>query len=417
MRIGILTIGDELLLGQVINSNAAFIADCCTKTGAQVVMQSTVADATQAIVNELGRMVDDGMDAVITTGGLGPTHDDCTVAAITEFANVGTHSDPRWHDHLQRWMASLGRELSPRNATQAIVPDGSAVFYSSVGTAPGFMVMVTRNEKSCMLFVLPGVPREMHVLMHAEVEPRLQEYISRHNQSVCEYRTIIAMGIPESTLADYIGNPDEFLRGATLAFLPSAGGVRLRIGVTGIDTMHRKDELDRIEALLQERAGKWIIGNADVLLQERIGDTLLASQHTVAVAESCTGGLLGAAFTDVPGSSRWFEGGVITYSNTAKVRDLGVSETALTQHGAVSQIVAEQMASGVRQRFGTTFGIGITGVAGPDGGTPEKPVGTVWIALATPSAVEAHCYHFSTSRSHNRERSVAAALLLLWKAL
>lgn len=417
MNVGILTIGDELLIGQVVNTNASSIASACTSAGARVTVQSTVADGIETIVAELRRLVDSDLDAIITTGGLGPTHDDYTMKAVATFLQVDIVSDPQWLQHLEKWMSSLGRDLSSRNAAQALVPRGAAVFYSSVGTAPGFSVLVPTNRGTCMLFVLPGVPREMQTLMDAEVVPWVGRAIEENYEEVTEYHTLLSVGIPESALADLLGNPDSFLRGGTLAFLPSTSGIRLRIGVTGKGQSVRTDEIHRIEQYIRERAGAWIIGDANATLQETVGARLLQMQATVSVAESCTGGMLGGAFTDVPGSSAWFEGGVITYSNHAKVRDLGVLESALLEHGAVSSQVAEQMAAGVRQRFGTTYGIGVTGVAGPDGGSAEKPVGTVWIAVANKGNVISQQHLFTNNRKANRERSVTAALLLLWQNL
>lgn len=417
MNIGILTIGDELLIGQVVNTNASSIASACTSAGARVTVQSTVADGIETIVAELQRLVNTGIDAIITTGGLGPTHDDYTMKAVATFLQVDIVTDPLWLQHLEQWMSSLGRDLSSRNAAQALVPRGATVFHSSVGTAPGFSVPVPRIGGTCMVFVLPGVPREMQMLMDTEVVPWIVRTIEENNEEVTEYHTLLSVGIPESALADLLGNPDSFLHGGTLAFLPSTSGVRLRVGVTGKVQLDRAEQMHRIEEHIRDRAGAWIIGDARCTLQEAVRTRLLQKQATVSVAESCTGGMLGAALTDVPGSSAWFEGGVITYSNTAKIRDLGVLESALLENGAVSSQVAEQMAAGVRQRFGTTYGLGVTGVAGPDGGSAEKPVGTVWIGLASEGRVTSQRHLFTSNRKANRERSVAAALFLLWQNL
>ncbi len=411
-----MTIGDELLIGQVVNSNAAFIADVCTQVGVDVRTHVVVRDLQDAIVSELERLA--GMvDVVITTGGLGPTHDDITVPSVAAFAGVELVEDLKWRSHLEQWMAARNRVLTPRNAAQAMVPMGAAVFHDSLGTAPGFLLTVQRDARQVTLCVLPGVPFEMQHLMKSAVRSYLQQRVADEGGEVTQYRTLHTTGIAESALADLIGEPSTFLGTSSLAFLPSTKGVRLRFGARHRDAEVRRAELDRVEGIVRARAGRYIIGHAGVSLSEAVGQKLLQHGHTLSVAESCTGGLLGGSITDVSGSSAWFEGGLITYSNAAKVRDLGVEPSTLDAVGAVSREVAEQMALGVRKRFGTTWGIGITGVAGPTGGSEEKPVGTVWIGVSGPEGTEAKQFLFGSDRASNRERSVAAALTMLWSKL
>jgi nicotinamide-nucleotide amidase len=228
---------------------------------------------------------------------------------------------------------------------------------------------------------------------------------------------MMTVGIAESTLADLLGDPAVFLGTSTLAFLPNYLGVRMRIGVTAPTADARNNEVQRLRAYIIERAGRFVYGEGETSLAEVVGRLLAQRGETIAVAESCTGGLLGAALTGVPGCSTWFIGGVLAYSNESKIAQLGVDPALIEQHGAVSEPVACALADGARARFGTTYAIGITGVAGPTGGSAEKPVGTVWISLAGPHATEAHVFQFGNDRRINRERSIGTALGLLWKRI
>jgi len=261
---------------------------------------------------------------------------------------------------------------------------------------------------------MPGVPREMKAIMVDEVLPRIRERVDLEEGETRSYRTLLTTGIAESNLADLIGEPSEFLGTSTLAFLPNLQGVRLRIGALGRSTEEREAEQERIARILYERAGRFVFGEGAITLSEAVGQRLKERGETVSVAESCTGGLLGGAITDIPGSSTWFPGGVISYANQVKVDQVGVRQETLEAVGAVSEDVARQMAEGIRQRMGTTWGIGITGVAGPGGGSEDKPVGTVWIGLSGPKGTRAVRFQFGEERRSNRERSVGAALGMLW---
>jgi nicotinamide-nucleotide amidase len=276
---------------------------------------------------------------------------------------------------------------------------------------------VLLQHGNTIIIAMPGVPPEMRGIMTDHVLPLLQQRIDAERKPAREYRVLQTTGIAESNLADLIGEPSQFLGTSTLAFLPNYQGVRLRIGALGTTVHERTTELDRITSIITERAGRFIFSTGERTLSSAVGERLLERHETVAVAESCTGGLLGAAFTDIPGSSAWFEGGVLTYSNAAKTRELNVPTAVLNNVGAVSEAVAVLMAMRVREKFGTTWGIGVTGVAGPGGGTEEKPVGLVWIAVAGPDGVKAVKHLFGTDRRINRERTVGAALGMLWSQL
>lgn len=418
MNCAILTIGDELLIGQTVNTNAASIAWQCTqRAGVSFPVHSTVADDTGVIVAELRRL-SELADVIITTGGLGPTHDDKTVASVAEFADVPLIRDNTWVDHLRSMMVALGRELTPRNEHQAMVPATAQVWYDSIGTAPGFVIEVPRSTRTPLtVCVLPGVPSEMQYLTDEHVVPLLQNKMMESGDAVTEFRTVVTSGIPESTLADLLGEPEVWARGAAVAFLPHAHGVRIRVGVTATDARYRTETLGQILAYIRSQAERYVVGTDDVTLASAVGDILRRHSQTVAVAESCTAGMLGSALTDVPGSSAWFEGGVISYSNRVKQHLLSVTLETLNTVGAVSSQVAAQMAEGARDAVGATWGVGITGIAGPDGGTADKPVGTVWIGIAGPHGTTTTLRRFTGNRSMIRSRATATALTLLYQTL
>ncbi|MFZ9870789.1 MAG: competence/damage-inducible protein A [Candidatus Kapaibacteriota bacterium] len=412
MNVAIITIGDELLIGQVINRNAVWIAEQCTNIGCSVIAHSVVGDQAEDLTSEIRRL-GARCSALILTGGLGPTHDDITKFVLAEMAGDHMVVHQPWVDHLRAWLARRGRELTARNAGQAEVPSTAAVLHNPVGTAPGLWMTI----EGTIVVALPGVPREMQALMTAEVLPRFASHVALEEGPIWTYHTLQTTGIAESNLADLIGEPSEFLGASTLAFLPNLQGVRLRIGVVGRSDAERTAERDRVRAILWNRAGRFIFGEGDRTLSEAVGLELAKRGHTIAVAESCTGGLLGAELTKVQGSSAWFLGGYLAYDNRVKISEVCVHPADLDRVGAVSQEVAEQLATGARVQIGTTWGIGITGIAGPGGGTAEKPVGTIWIALAGPGGVKATRFQFGDERHSNRERSVGAALGMLWTAL
>ena len=412
MNIGIITIGDEILIGQIINSNAAWMAAQVTAIGGKVVEHVSIGDEADVLVATIDR-VRQQCEVLLLTGGLGPTHDDITKDVLTSYFGDTLVEDVETTRRLTLWMQRRNRTLTERNARQAWLPSTCTSLTNPIGTAPGMLF----ERDGLFLVSMPGVPDEMRFIMTDGVLPRLTVRIDAEQRPTWAYRTVYTTGIAESDLADLVGDTSGFLHGSSLAFLPNYLGVRLRVGAKGLTVEEREAELDRVEAVLRERAGRFIYGSGDITLASAVGSALLARNATVAVAESCTGGLLAAAITDVPGSSAWFPGGVLSYANEVKVRELGVDPDMLASVGAVSEEVAIAMAAGVRQRYGTTYGVGITGIAGPGGGTPEKPVGTVWIGLATPEGVTATKFAFGGDRRMNRERSVGAALGTLLKVL
>ena len=409
MNVALISIGDEILIGQIVNRNAAWIAETVTAIGCHVVEHCVVADDSQQLMNTIDRLRITS-DVLLLTGGLGPTHDDVTKTVLVEYFQDVLVESSDWMKHLT-WMSQRGREVTERNAAQALTPSTATLLSNPIGTAPGLLF----NRDGIIIVAMPGVPNEMKSIMESHVVPLLHSKLVVQGNATTQYYTMLTTGIAESNLADLIGDPMMFLSGSTLAFLPNYTGVRLRIGVTGLTQEQRDKERMRVASVLRERAGRFIYGHDDQTLSGVVGHHLAERGQSVSVAESCTGGLLGAACTDAPGSSVWFHGGVITYSNDSKVRELGVHQSDIDRCGAVSEEVARRMALGVQEKFGTTYGIGITGVAGPDGGTVDKPVGTVWISVAGPAEQTTLKYHFGADRSINRERSVGAALGMLWK--
>lgn len=378
MTLGIITIGDELLIGQILNRNAAWIAEKVTIAGARVITHEVVADDLSAIVNAIdaARV---RVDVLVLTGGLGPTHDDITNAV------------------LERYFAGTSAQQ----------------LTNGIGTAPGLHY----EQGGLQLFALPGVPSEMQYIVTHSVLPILRARIDSEGAPVWGYKTLQTTGIPESKLAVLIGDVHALPHSCTLAFLPNYHGVRLRIGVCYKDAVQRIQALDDVSAVMMERIGRYVFGEGDDTLAYAVGNLLKSTGATVSLAESCTGGLLGAGFTDVPGSSAYFIGGVISYANDVKVAELGVLHEDIDTFGAVSQEVAEQMARGARRKFSTTYAISVTGIAGPDGGTEEKAVGLVWISVAGPDGQKTRRFMFGNDRNVNRQRSVGAALGMLYRML
>ncbi len=419
MRIAILTIGDEICIGQIVNTNAAWIAEQCSRIGCAIVAHSTVGDDLPMILTEFDRL-GTMSDAVLITGGLGPTHDDRTKTAFVEYFNDSLVLHEHTLQRLKGFFASRNRELTERNRGQALQPSKCEVLDNDTGTAPGMLMISDKPGQVGVFFVsMPGVPYEMKHLMERHVLPRLKA-LSK-DSSITLHKTLLTTSIPESTLADMIGEPDVFLSSDsatnTLAFLPSSSGVRLRVSVKAENRYTAESEVERIETYLRSRVQRFIYGQEGETLAQSVAKKLIEQNATIAVAESCTGGMLGAALTEVRGSSAYFMGGMQVYSNQAKQDLLSVQLSTLTEHGAVSAECASELAQNVRQKLGTTYGISITGIAGPDGGTEAKPVGLVYISVATPQETRTHKFIFGVDRQVNRERAVATAFSLLLKVL
>lgn len=420
MKVEIVTIGDELLLGFTLDSNAAHLARELAAVGVEVARHTTCGD-TPADIESAVREALHRTGAVITTGGLGPTADDRTRETIARLFGRSLELDVGMLTELrERWRArGLSGELPDSNRTQALIPDGAHVLRNQHGTAPG---LILEDELGRWVAMLPGVPREMRGMLHDSLLPFIAERAS--GDSVVASHTVRTTGYPESLLADRLGDLAGGFDGLELAFLPGVDGVDLRLTSRRLGRAAAAHALGRGAARLRERVHAYAEGDVD--LAGMVLAECRRAMLRIAVAESCTGGMLGARITAVPGASDVFHGGVIAYDNRVKRQLLGVTDDCLREHGAVSEPVALQMARGIRLRLGTEIGLSITGVAGPGGGDSVKPVGTVWVALdiaegrppigrpegsasLTPER-RARVFHLGGDRQEIRTRATQAAL-------
>ena len=380
MRIETVSIGDELLLGYTLDTNGPHLARELAAVGIEIARRTAVGDTAGEIADAVAAALD-RTGAVITTGGLGPTADDLTKPSIARLFGREMRLD---EEHLvwlrERWRARFGRDLPESNKQQAMLPGGARKLVNRHGSAPGVWL---EDERGRWVAMLPGVPREMRGMLADELLPILVERAARDGgrPRVVRSRTLRTTSIAESAIADRMGEEAKGIDGLALAYLPGQEGVDLRLTARGLGADDADAALDRAMTRLRERMGSAVYGEGGTDLAASILDLCRERALTVAVGESCTGGLLGARLTAIGGSSDVVVGGVIAYRNDVKVAQLGVEPSALVTHGAVSEPVALQMARGARERLGADVGIGITGVAGPGGGSPEKPVGTVWVAV------------------------------------
>jgi nicotinamide-nucleotide amidase len=405
MTAEVITIGDELLIGQVINTNQAYIAEKLNEIGIPVDRMTTVGDGLPSILDAF-RVAWEHRTVVLVTGGLGPTHDDVTKKAVCTFFDSDLVSNAGVRSHIEGIMKRRNMSWTPAAEEQTMVPRKAELIPNSVGTAAGMLF----QEKEKYFIVLPGVPYEMKEMMDRSVVPFLAPKVK---DSVIRHVTLRTTGISESLLARQLGNLDDILRGASLAFLPSLTGVRLRITVQERTEATASAILRQVEERIRAKAQRYIHGTGEEELEESLGKILTERKLTIAVAESCTGGLIANRITNVSGSSAYFERGLITYSNKAKIELLGISRDLIDAHGAVSEEVALAMAQGVRKAAATDIGLSTTGIAGPTGGTPEKPEGLVWIGYADAGTSLALKFNFGDDRLRFKERASQAALELV----
>lgn len=409
MNATILTIGDELLIGQIINTNQAWIGEQLNLINCRVARMLTVGDDMQAILAAFTEAWS-RTEVVIVTGGLGPTHDDITKKAVCTFFDSDLVSNDDVRKHIEEFMRMRNRKWSPSAEEQTMVPRKAGVIWNPLGTAAGMNFAEGRKR----FIVLPGVPYEMKEMMKQSVLPMLAGLIEG---AVIRHRTLRTTGIAESDLAELLGNIDELLQGASLAFLPSPTGVKLRITVHGTDATAADASVAGVESRIRAKAEKYIYGTGTEELEEGLGRVLLARKKTIAVAESCTGGLILEKLTRISGSSAYVLGGVVAYSNSVKSGVLGVPAGLIEQNGAVSGEVAEAMAAGVRKLTGADIGLSVTGVAGPTGGTEEKPVGLIYIGYADAFCTLSVRHKFAGTRDVIRDRTSATAMELVRRKL
>lgn len=414
MNSTLINIGDELLIGQVINTNAAVMAKMLGAAGIGIERTVTIGDEPAAIRDTLRDCLEIS-DIVIITGGLGPTKDDLTKQVLCDFFHSELYENEEALDNVRKRMAAFGRELTDINRQQAWVPRCCTVLPNPLGTAPGMWFDVAGTPHPKVVISLPGVPFEMEGLMRESVIPRLRE---RFATGHIIHKTLIVQGIGESFLSDLIEPWELALPDClSLAYLPQPGMTRLRLTARGDDADALQTAIDTALAQLRPIAGSYITCEGFDTLPAFIAHTMTEAGLTLATAESCTGGALSAQLTALAGASNYFVGGVVSYSNEVKESVLHVPHDILATHGAVSEPTAIHMAEGVRRQLHADYGIATTGIAGPGGGSPEKPVGTVWTAVATPSGTVTQKLSIPRRRAQVIEGACQQILGLLAKCL
>jgi nicotinamide-nucleotide amidase len=404
----IISIGDELLIGQTLNSNQAYIAEKLNSVGVFADKMTTVGDVEERILKVFEQALA-AHDVVTVTGGLGPTHDDITRACVCKFFRTELVVDQESLQNVRDFFSR--RNIIPKkvNEDQALVPQGCTVIRNRRGTAPGYLF----EAGGKIFIVMPGVPHEMKGMMEEFVLPMLEK---RSAGSVVRHRILRTTGIAESFLAERIGDVHQLFpadSGTTLAFLPNLRGVVLRITVKAPSALEAENRIKSVEEKIRGTVEKHIYAAGDEELEEAVGTVLAERGFTISVAESCTGGLIADRITDISGSSGYFERGVVVYSNESKIHELGVPAELIQQEGAVSRRVAEAMAFGIRTKSNTDIGLATTGIAGPTGGSREKPVGLVWIGYSDKSETCALQFNFGGDRRIVKERAAQAALELV----
>ena len=403
----LLTVGDEILLGQIVDTNAAWLGERLAQSGVDLRRSETVRDDHAEIVRAIERAYDLGASVVVITGGLGPTHDDVTKAAVAEAFGRALVFRPDVLAQIEARYTGRGRAMPAVGRVMAEVPDGFTVLPNPKGSAPGLWGERRVDGRTQIVAVMPGVPHEMKAISEAEVLPRLVE----KQDGVVLSRTLLTVGKGESDLSEMIAETADALPdGLTLAYLPSLGSVRIRLTARGEDHDAARADMNQACDTICDALGRLVYGEGEQSLEGVVLDMLAESGRTLAVAESCTGGALAARLTSVPGASRVVRGGVVAYCNTVKTDLLDVDPDAIEAEGAVSETVALQLAAGARARLGADVGIATTGIAGPTGGTPEKPVGTVWLAYDDGTTQRAVMLRLTTDRTVNIALTATAAL-------
>ena len=414
MRVHLLSIGDELLIGQTVNTNAAWMGRKLTEDGWRVSSVAAISDTPEAIRTALDRGLEEA-DAVLVTGGLGPTKDDLTKHVLAEHFGTELVMHEGIAAQIQEWFESRNLPFLEVNRLQAMLPRDCVVLPNPLGTASG---MWFERPGGKVVVSMPGVPYEMQGLMLNEVLPRLRAHFSLPTTL---YQTVVTAGIGESALAALVSEWEDELRarGLSLAYLPSPGQVKVRIGVQG-----PSEDRESLQALLDQEvetfvtlASKHVVGRGETGLPESVLDALKSRNQSMCTAESCTGGTVASMLTAVPGASAAMHGGVVAYDNAVKVNQLGVSPELLERHGAVSEQVVLAMARGARDRMGTTWAVSTSGIAGPSGGTSEKPVGMVWMAVSGPDGERAWCHRFGSQRERIVQRAARKVLTILHHAI
>lgn len=411
MQAEIITIGDEILIGQIVDTNSAWIGEQLNLNGIKLHQITSISDDEEHIYHAL-ESLHSKTKLVLMTGGLGPTKDDITKHTLARYFKTELKFHEPTYEHVKQLFARFNVEMTETNRKQAELPESCTIITNNYGTAPGMWF-----ERDGVVYVsMPGVPYEMKKMVSNELMPRIKKHF--RTPSII-HRTVLTQGIGESFLADKIVDWENSLpaEGIKLAYLPSPGLVRLRLSITGDN---EADLLERVNRKIKELQGlipQYIYGYEKEKMEEIVGRLLKEKGQTLATAESCTGGRISHLVTSVPGSSEYFMGGVVSYSYQSKEDMLGVKKTTLETYGAVSEETVLEMAQGAKERFNTDYAISASGIAGPTGGMDDKPVGTVWIAVASPQGVKAKKFTFGDNRERNIVRSSLAALNMLRKEI
>lgn len=406
MQATIITIGDEILIGQIVDTNSVSIARRLNAAGIVVHEKCSIGDDREEIMAAI-RRAEASSQVIILTGGLGPTKDDITKKTLAELFHCGMRFDEGVAHHVEQMLAERGIAFNALNRSQAEVPTACTVLHNAHGTAPGMWF----EDAGRVIVSLPGVPFEMEHLMEDEVMPRLKEHFALHQ---IVHRTLITAGLAESLLAERIEKWEEALPSyLKLAYLPAPGIVRLRLSAYEVEGEQVREEIERRFAELRELIPDYVVGFETATVEEQVHELLIERGATLALAESCTGGKIASKFTAMAGASAYLLAGVVAYANEAKTNILGVDAELIRRHGAVSEEVARAMAEGARRVAGADYALATTGIAGPTGGTAEKPVGTVWFALATPTETIALKHACGTDRGQVIDRATAYAIRLL----
>ncbi len=407
MQAELLTIGDEILIGQIINTNALWMAEELNSIGVSIKQITSVSDDKKHIKKALDEALNRA-DVVLITGGLGPTKDDITKITLCEYFNVGLRKEERVIDFIKENFIKRGIQFLPVHEQQAMILENSEILFNHNGTAPGMWI----QHNSKIIVCMPGVPFEMKGIMSKYVLPKLK---TQFQLPFIIHKTLVTIGLPESTLADMIAEVEDSLpKHIKLAYLPNFGLVRLRLSGIGKDEQILNVEIEDYASQILEIVPKENIGaTEDLKPEEIIGKLLTNTKQTLAIAESCTGGYISHLITTVPGSSEYFIGSLIAYSYQIKINNLGVKAETLEKHGAVSEECVREMVSGIKTHFKTDFAVSTTGIAGPGGATPDKPVGLVWIAVAGPKGIVTRKLIANGERINVIERTALVALDML----
>ncbi|MEO7212363.1 competence/damage-inducible protein A [Mucilaginibacter sp.] len=402
----IITIGDEILIGQIVDTNSAWMAEQLNHAGIRVKQISSVSDNRQHILAALAEAATRA-DIILITGGLGPTKDDITKKTLADYFNVDMVLNDAALENVTRIFEKYNRPLLEVNRKQAEVPSNCEVILNKNGTAPGMWF----NSDGKIYVSMPGVPFEMKYMVEEDVIPKLKAQLKL---PVIIHKTILTVGEGESFLAEKIGDIEDSLpENIKLAYLPKLGQVRLRLSADGDDAALLQKEVDLYAAKIVERIGQSVVAENDIPLEKVVLNLMARQGLTLSVAESCTGGYISHLITQHAGSSQVFLGGAVSYSNQLKQSVLGVKTETLNDNGAVSEQTVREMVEGALRNFSSDYAVAVTGIAGPDGGTQEKPVGTVWIAVANANKTVVKKFTFGTKRLQNIERSAVWAFFML----